>query len=437
MSTARPLPTEPPRPSHLRAVTPADDDDPQPELFDAWRSGRPLEDPEKTKRWGIVTAKPSEYLVHMRGGRIRRRSTGQGASCFKLPWDSVAVIPTTINRLQFTADQVTLEKVGMRVTGLAVFRIVEPEIAFRMLNFSYAERASQKLAEILREMFVGATRRHVANLRVEDVMTRRKDAIAAELLTELAPVLEGRGRVDDSTSMGWGVVIDTVEIQDVRVLSEEVFANMQATYRAELAARAREAELEREALVAAREAEHQRALEKARLEAEAERAVRLEAARSAELERQVRRLEAQQLLDAQEHATALLRQEQEAARRSAKAEADRVHEAAAAEAQAELRRRQLELDRLAGELATALALAQRRVDDTVSPERIQLELVTRALPAIAEAMAQPIGELRVTQIGQGGDDPTAWLARGMAQVIEVARGLGLRLPGPNADAPIS
>lgn len=483
MSTARPLPAEPHRPSHLRAVD-ADEDGPPPEP-DAWRVGRPLEDPEKTKRWGIVTAKPSEYLVHMRRGRIRRSSTGQGASCFKLPWDSVAVIPTTINRVQFTADQVTLEKVGMRVTGLAVFRIVEPEIAFRMLNFSYAERASQKLTEIMREMFVGATRRHVANLRVEDVMTRRKDAIAAELLTELAPVLEGRGRVDDSTSVGWGVVLDTVEIQDVRVLSEEVFANMQATYRAELAARAREAQLEREAVLAAREAEHERALEKARLEAEAERrrlraraesestaielaeegkraalrgqaehaaidrdraeriarleaeaavraaeAERLEAQQHAELERQVRRLEAQQQLDAREHATALSRQEQEAARRWALAETDRTEERAAAEAQAELRRRQLELDRLAGELAAALALAHRRVEDTVSPERIQLELVTRALPAIAEALAQPIGELRVTQIGSGGDDPTAWLTRGMTQLVEVARGFGLRLPDP-------
>src|SRR5215213_5919368 len=122
MSTARPLTPEPTRSPHLRAVE-SDESVPAIPGEASWRAGRPLEDPEKTKRWGIVTAKPSEYLVHMRRGKIRRRSTGQGASCFKLPWDSVAVIPTTIDRLQFTADQVTLEKVGMRVTGLAVYRI--------------------------------------------------------------------------------------------------------------------------------------------------------------------------------------------------------------------------------------------------------------------------------------------------------------------------
>jgi flotillin len=76
----------------------------------------------------------------------------------------VAIIPTTINRVHFTADQITLEKVGVQITGLAVYRIVEPELTFRMLNFSYSERASEKLGDILQEMFIGATRRLVANL---------------------------------------------------------------------------------------------------------------------------------------------------------------------------------------------------------------------------------------------------------------------------------
>ena len=196
----------------LRAI---DGGDEGTSIYAGWRAGRPVEDPEKTKRWGFITATPSEYLIHMRRGRIRRSSSGQGASCFKWPWDSVAVIPTTINRLQFTADQVTREKVGLSVTGLAVYRIVEPELTFRMLNFSFSERASEKLAEVLREMFIGATRRHVANLSVEEVMTRRKEAIATELMSELAPVLAGAGRVEDTTASGWGVVLDTVEIQNL------------------------------------------------------------------------------------------------------------------------------------------------------------------------------------------------------------------------------
>ena len=129
---------------------------------DSWRKGRPDEDPEKTKRWGWISAKPSEFLICMRGGKVA--TSGQGASTFKWPWESVAIVPTTVQRLSFVADQVTAEKVGVQVTGVAVYRIADPLIAFRMLNFSYPERAQEKLSSMMSEMFVGATRRLVANL---------------------------------------------------------------------------------------------------------------------------------------------------------------------------------------------------------------------------------------------------------------------------------
>jgi hypothetical protein len=88
----------------------------QPRYEEGWRAGKPQEDPERMKKWGLITARPSEYLIHMRRGKVRGVS-GQGASCFKLPGDSVAIVPTSVQRLQFTADQVTSEKVGVQVTG--------------------------------------------------------------------------------------------------------------------------------------------------------------------------------------------------------------------------------------------------------------------------------------------------------------------------------
>ncbi len=457
-----------------------------------WRSGRPIEDPAKTKRWGFITAKPSEYLIHVRGGRIRRRSTGQGASCFKWPWDSVAVIPTTISRLQFTADQVTVEKVGVQVTGLAVYRIVEPEIAYRMLNFSYAERASEKLASILREMFEGATRRHIANLSVEDVMTRRKDAIAETLLAELAPVMRGHGQAHDSTERGWGVVLDTVEVQNVRILSEAVFRDMQATYRSQLALAARQAELASERDIAVREAESKRRIEEVRLQAEVageeaklaaetnarERKAKAESrASEIELSETGRReaLEAQaraaRLQRSQEHDISELRAEAEIERERAEreeksrlaalareqtlAEAERqVREAqhqnraralemraslqqqqaesemAAREAEsaaAELvRQRELELERLAGELEAHLASLQKDIDNQVSEDRIRMTLVERSLPALAQAFAQQFAEVKLTHIG-GSIDPGSMVAGSIAHVLGLARSLGVGL----------
>jgi hypothetical protein len=48
----------------------------------------------------------------------------------------------------------------------------------------------------------------------------------------MQPVLAGEGALHDGTDRGWGIVLDTVEIQEVRVTSENVFQMMQAPFRA-------------------------------------------------------------------------------------------------------------------------------------------------------------------------------------------------------------
>jgi hypothetical protein len=359
----------------------------------------------------------------------------------------VAVVPTTINRLRFVADQITREKVGVQVTGLAVYRIVEPEIAFRMLNFSFGERASQKLADILREMFVGAVRRHVANLTVEEVITRRKESIARELVTELSPVIEGEGRTEDSTNRGWGVVLDSVEIQDVRVQSETVFRDMQAAFRAALATKAREAELARNEEIALKEAASSRAVEQARLgsevamreaRAQAEsRSVEVEiteASRRAELEaraaseqskrehaRELASIEQRSELEANQHALAQreARMEAELERERATTQAElREAESLAA---ARLRERELELERRAQEVENARQAQRHALLNDVSTARIQQLLVERGLPALAEAFSQEIGELRITNLGGDATDPATMVTRGIGAALELMK----------------
>jgi len=498
-----------------------------------WRAGKPAEDPEKMKKWGLITARPSEFLIHMRRGRVRDVS-GQGASCFKLPGDAVAIVPTSVQRLRFTADQVTSEKVGVQVTGLAVYRIVDPLVAFRMLNFSFPERAQEKLRELLGEMFVGAVRRLVANLTVEECLTRRKEGLATELMREIGPVVSGRGRLEDSTDTGWGVVLDTIEIQDVRVLSDTVFANMQARYREEQERVAREAELAKERFIRREEAEAERQIaltrlateeevrhkrqeaeEQAKLESlavesrveearvakergtrqaqvgleretalaklNAEREVREQKARTEEaqtlarLEAERRMAEAQQenerALSAAQARAALermnLAQEAEAARleherrmKALQAEAEQEallyerqtlaarHESLMAELQQEEERTRLrakaaearcaiaeaeltlaELEarkaRMAQDPELARAKALREIENTLSPESIQLVLAQQ-LPQVAAAFQQNMGEVHVTAVD--GANPFGYIAAAVEGVMGLARSAGLQVP---------
>ena len=397
---AAPQPRQP-QPSHGRA-----------RFEGGWRAGKPVEDPEKLKRWGRIAARPSEYLIHIRRGKVLTATSGQGASCFKLPGDAVAVVPTTVQQLRFVAEQVTREKVGVEVTGVAVYRIAEPLIAFRMVNFSYPERAQEKLEELLGEMFVGAVRRLVANLSVEECLSRRKEGIAAELMREIVPVVSGHGKPEDVTDQGWGIVMDTVEIQDVRVLSEAVFANMQAKFRKEQERAAREAALVTERAVKLGEAEAERSIELCRLAAqtevqkrqkEAEEEARLgEIAAGAHVSEariaQQRAAQQAEISAAQETALAKLAAETTLAERRRVAEESaqlaaleaearltevrlaHEHRATQQKAAAEIERFRLETEAEAARHAAAVARAQQELEE----HRLRAE-VTFALHKIAEA----------------------------------------------------
>ncbi len=466
----------------------------RPRYSNGWRTGKPEEDPDKMKRWGLISAQPSEFLVRMRGGKVV--ASGQGASTFKWPWDSVAVVPTTAQPLHFTADQITSEKVGVRVTGIAVYRIADPLIAFRMLNFTFSERAQEKLSEMLEEMFVGATRRLVANLSVEQCLTRRKDALASELMREIAPVVGGTGRVEDRTVRGWGVVIDSIEIQDVRIMSNAVFTNMQARFRQEQEQKAREAELSKERAVRLDETNTQRQIELGRVatareilqrKQAAEEEARLEKLQSearvekARLE-QDRAQQQAQLAHQREIELAKIATEQELRSRKAALEeqtrldavaaASRIEQAriqgetekAEAEAQARKARNQHEVDAVheAAELeqARALVAEARRALSQIELATVELELKKQELAqslelwraekgrqientyspeAIQMTLAQNLPELAkafqqhmgtVNVTAIDGANPFGYVAAAVQGVISIAESAGLKLPKP-------
>jgi regulator of protease activity HflC (stomatin/prohibitin superfamily) len=305
-------------------------------------------------KWGRIEVQPHEFVIVMQGGRVT--TSGQGLAVFKWPWESVAVVPTSIKKLSFRADQVTLEKTGVEVTGLAVYRVVDPLLAFRMLDGDMAG-----LTDILRDMFVGATRRIVAGLTLAECITSRKERVAAALLAEIAPVLAGEGRADDVTSQGWGVVLDTLEIQDVRVLSEDVFARLQAPYREALhleALRAHDQVVREEEKLRAEAAEH------------AQR--RADSAQEAELARHHRRAEAER-----ERASIDL-----AARRAQ------------------------------GELEAELARMQRNAHGDLSEARLQEILLTETLPNVAQAFRGSFDHVTVTS-----GDSFGFLSAGVEQVM--------------------
>ncbi|MEZ4294187.1 MAG: SPFH domain-containing protein [Polyangiaceae bacterium] len=348
-------------------------------------------------RWGRVTAEPHEYLIQIKNGRVKAH--GQGISVFKWPSDSIAILPTSIAKLQFVADQVTREKVGVEVRGLAVYRIVEPLLAYRMID---TDRGA--LTDILREMFVGATRRIVSSLTLEECLTHRKERVGAALMKEITPVLAGEGADGDATHQGWGVVLDTIEIQDVKVLSQEVFTRLQAPFREELSLKAMQAKdsvLREEARLTA---ERNRAAENAARELMAEQEKRLLAERQREIEAGEHR---------HRYETAALQSELQ--RSQQRAEADRVR------ALMELQTR-----KEAAEMDIALEKERRQTAQELTEAQLQEVLLTQTLPALAAAFRGSFDRVNVT--AGDGAQLFGFLSAGVEQVMEVARKSGASLP---------
>ncbi len=343
---------------------------------------------QEMPRWGRVTANANEFLIQMRRGRVVR--SGQGLSCFKWPWDSVAVVPTSIAKLSFSADQVTTEKVGVEVHGLAVYRIADPLLAFRMID---VDRGA--LTEILRDMFVGATRRIVASLTLDECITHRKDLVAEALMREITPILAGVGSAFDVSTAGWGVVLDTIEIQNVRVLSEEVFQRLQAPYRERLALEALVAENGVKQERARLEAERRRAEEQSRRELMAEEEARFVVER--------RRAEEQR---EHEDGLSLARLEAELARERRKAEADRDRSAI-----------ELEGKREAGESEAALLRVQRAAHEDLSEARLREVLLTETMPEVARAFRGSFDRVHVTS--SNGGDMFGFLSAGLDHVLSL------------------
>jgi len=78
------------------------------------------------RNWGFVAAQPSEYLIAYRNGQLRDKVSGQGGRCFKLPWDTVALVPTTLKEVVFQANQITNDNVDVRLRGMVIYRISDP-----------------------------------------------------------------------------------------------------------------------------------------------------------------------------------------------------------------------------------------------------------------------------------------------------------------------
>jgi flotillin len=192
-----------------------------------------------TRRVGFIVAGPAEFAIHRRGGQTLK--AGRGISFLCLPLiDRCYIIPSTAQSIGFVADQITAENQGVEVAGFTVWKIDDPHKASACFDFSDSAVALASIGENLRNVVESAIRHQVANMAIEDVL-RKRGTIILQLKNELA-YIAGQ----------WGLVIETVEIRNVKVLSTQLFAQMQAPFRDKMRLQSETSALETEKQLAER-----------------------------------------------------------------------------------------------------------------------------------------------------------------------------------------
>jgi regulator of protease activity HflC (stomatin/prohibitin superfamily) len=358
-------------------------------------------DTRERVRWGWVTARPSEYLIVYRGGRLSEPLSGQGARFFKRPSDSYAVVPTTLKEVVFEANQITVDSVDVRLRGMVLYRITNPLRIYKLINFTRRQQAESKLARMIADMCRSTSKWLVANMKLDECIRRREEEIACSLKREVAAV----------ATESWGVEIVSIDIQDVYVQDNELFQAMQATYKAARQQEAELAQLQVEQTVARQRVAAQRELAKHQYDLALETSRREAEAALARLDRQ-REQEAQQFeLDRarvdREEALALQRVQQEQERQRLDAEA-----------RLERARIDAEVERAAHEEEIRALRARLEAESSAGRASLERLYVTEALPALAETLAASLQGARF-QVYQGGDGAGGPLPFALGQLMDL------------------
>lgn len=168
-----------------------------------------------------VVAQPNEWMIVLKGGKLIK--CGVGISVFQ-GWDEKIVkFPSKIHKVPFTAQQVTTEMQGIEVSGIIIWTIFRdgdgPLRAYKMLGSEINQEEPQTANQNLVEMANGIVRHKIANSTISEIL-RNRQIIREDVKKEL-----------NKSINGWGVWLETVEITDVRILSNSLFQNLQTEFR--------------------------------------------------------------------------------------------------------------------------------------------------------------------------------------------------------------
>lgn len=338
-------------------------------------------------RMCAVQARPNESLVVARKGELT--NLGLGARGIRLPGRTYAVVPSGKEEATFEMTQETRDGIPLRFKGIVIYRVVRPELAARLFDFTEAQ-GHEQIQSLISQLCMGELRAVAAGLTMQECIEGRKTTLTEAIAESLGRVVAG----GDGAEGGWGIELDVVQVAQVFLTDQDLRQQLEAEVRDRIRSTSERSRIQTERELRLAEIVSQRELEEEGLKTErlhvelGQEKAQLDAG----LERE--RIEAQAPVR-------LLKQK---------------HEAEALEHERELR----EIENAVLGLRVHGQMLQRRAE-----HELQMQLRELELPAdIARALGNLFRGAQLTQVGAGADP--------LAALTPVLAGLARRLvPGPS------
>lgn len=183
-----------------------------------------------------IKVTPTQYILHFRGGKLRRSGTGQAFFYFK-PSSSIVVVPVGSADAPFIFNEISADFQSITVQGQLTYRVKDAQRVASLLNYTvdghpaqYISEDPEKLPQRLINLLQVLVRAEVQKLPLKEAI-HSTDAVATAVMSKL---------VNANELEALGVEVLGLAIQAIKPVPEMARA-LEAEAREELLRRADQA----------------------------------------------------------------------------------------------------------------------------------------------------------------------------------------------------
>ena len=209
----------------------------------------------------IVRTKPSEYLVVAEAGKLVNR--GAAASLFLWRRTGYVKVPGDQQEARFEMTQETRDGIPLRFKGIVILRIVRPEVAAQLFDFTSPDGLLTMKA-LVGNACLGELRDRVSHMTMQQCIEERKTTLTEAVHKALTALVNGEGGV-------WGVVLDVVQVAQVFIVDQELRRQLEAETRNQIKSKSDLAELSARESVQLAKISSERRVQEESLETERQR----------------------------------------------------------------------------------------------------------------------------------------------------------------------